>query len=81
MNNELMAQIVKKQGHAKGRAGSVFKYCKYQCCAGDTSSWKNCTFTNCYLFAYRMPSSMQKRANLTHNLKKSAHPTAEQEEK
>ena len=33
---------------------SIKKYCKEQCCCGDTKSWKECTRTECYLYRYRL---------------------------
>ena len=55
MNNENMQKIVSK--HKEKRFSplrSIKWYCKEQCCVGDTLSWKNCTFTACFLHKYRL---------------------------
>lgn len=28
--------------------------CRYDCCAGDQDSWKNCTCTKCFLYPFRL---------------------------
>jgi len=33
---------------------SIKKYCRYDCCANDTMSWKNCSRPACPLFPYRL---------------------------
>jgi hypothetical protein len=33
---------------------AIKQYCKEQCCAGDLKSWKNCSFTKCMLYNYRL---------------------------
>ena len=33
---------------------SIKLYCREMCCAGDMESWKKCTFTNCFLYRYRL---------------------------
>jgi len=33
---------------------AIKEYCKEQCCAGDTISWKDCTFEECPLFTFRI---------------------------
>ncbi len=33
---------------------SIKKYCKEQCCCGDTKSWKFCTIDKCFLYRYRL---------------------------
>lgn len=63
--------------HAKKYAGkkltplkSIKAYCKEQCCAGDTESWKNCTFTACLLFRYRLglgSKAMKKKHVVEHS--------------
>ena len=35
------------------RGRSIKLYCRLQCCAGDTESWKKCPVTNCLLHRYR----------------------------
>lgn len=62
-------KIFKK--HSKGRIprGRAIKlYCKELCCAGDIISWRECTFTQCFLWNFRLgreyqykPSSVSKR--------------------
>jgi hypothetical protein len=29
-------------------------YCKRECCANDTLSWRDCSCSNCSLFPYRL---------------------------
>ena len=33
---------------------SIKAYCRDQCCVSDLESWKNCTFTGCLLYRYRL---------------------------
>lgn len=33
---------------------SIKKYCKEECCVGDTKSWKECSRTTCFLYRYRL---------------------------
>jgi hypothetical protein len=40
------------------RAKAIKLYCKHNCCAGDTNSWKNCTFKGCFLWNFRMGKEM-----------------------
>lgn len=28
--------------------------CRFDCCAGEIESWKNCTNTKCWLYPYRL---------------------------
>lgn len=34
--------------------GSIKFYCRYLCCANDTTSWKHCKATKCTLYPYRL---------------------------
>lgn len=46
-------------------------YCKLDCCAGDTKSWKECSRKDCPLYAYRLGKRPQKViATLTNYSKK-----------
>jgi hypothetical protein len=49
---------------------SIKKYCRYECCANDTISWKNCTRIECPLFPYRLGVGNRKI-----NLKRGSIPT------
>ena len=41
---------------------AVKHYCRYQCCANDTISWKECTAEGvCPLFPYRMGKRPKKQ--------------------
>ena len=33
---------------------AIKKYCKEECCAGDTISWKECLSPECPLYPFRM---------------------------
>ena len=33
---------------------AVKNKCRFDCCAGDQESWKNCTNTKCWLHPYRL---------------------------
>lgn len=33
---------------------SIKQYCRYSCCANDLISWKECSFSKCPLFPYRL---------------------------
>jgi len=33
---------------------AIREYCKNQCCAGDTISWKECLSPECPLYPFRM---------------------------
>ena len=33
---------------------AVKNKCRFDCCAGDYESWKNCTNTKCWLYPYRL---------------------------
>jgi hypothetical protein len=39
---------------------AIKEYCKNQCCAGDTISWRECTFTDCPLWKYRFGKKIKK---------------------
>lgn len=55
MNNEDMKKIVDK--YSKKRLSplkAIKKYCKLMCCCNDWRSWKYCSFTNCFLYRYRL---------------------------
>jgi len=55
MNQEDMKEIRVKHGIKKiTPIKSIKFYCKEMCCAGDQKSWKECVFTDCFLFPYRM---------------------------
>ena len=32
---------------------AIKDYCKLMCCASDMESWRECTFTNCFLYNFR----------------------------
>lgn len=55
MNNEQLIHFSKKYANRKlSPLRSIKAYCKSQCSAEDQESWKNCTFTACLLFRYRL---------------------------
>lgn len=51
---------------------SVKRYCRYECCANEMESWRNCTVTDCPLFCYRMGHRPRHNTQKTSNDKKQA---------
>lgn len=70
--NELMYVWTRKyQGKHLSPLRSIKLYCKEQCCCGDTKSWKDCTFTACLLYKYRLGKGtrfQRKKHNSTPNI-------------
>lgn len=55
MNNQDMEKIMKKYANKRlSPLRSIKVYCKEMCCAGDIPSWKECSFTSCFLYRYRL---------------------------
>jgi hypothetical protein len=54
MYNSDMEKIMRKYPGRLTRARSIKLYCKEMCCAGDTESWRNCTFNACFLWNFRL---------------------------
>ncbi len=55
MYNSDMERIRQKFSRRKlTRKQAIRLYCKEMCCAGDIKSWKECTFSNCFLFNFRL---------------------------
>ena len=70
MNNQDTEKIQRKHSNKRlSPLKSIKAYCKEMCCAGDLSSWKECAFTACFLFQYRLGqgnrSSSQKHNSTT----------------
>jgi len=43
------------------RAKAIKLYCKEECCAGEIDCWKNCAFTNCFLWYFRLGREISKK--------------------
>ena len=73
MNNAQLTNKNRKLSPLK----AIRLYCKNQCSAGDLKSWKNCTFSNCFLFGYRFgklnQNSSENRGLLHMNFSKKPH--------
>jgi len=54
MRNNDMEKIRSKHKHRLTPIRAIKLYCKEMCCAGDQISWKDCTFTSCFLYRYRL---------------------------
>lgn len=54
MNNEDMKKIADKHSKRLSPLKSIKKYCKLMCCCNDWKSWKYCSFTECFLYKYRL---------------------------
>lgn len=54
MDNNSVDAIRKKYPSRIARAKAIKLYCKESCSAGDTESWKNCTFDACFLWNFRL---------------------------
>jgi hypothetical protein len=55
MNNNDMQTILNKYAHKRlSPLKSIKIYCREVCSCGEYISWKNCTFTACPLFKYRL---------------------------
>lgn len=53
------------------RSRAIRLYCKECCCAGDLKSWKECSFSGCFLYNFRLgketldkPSSFRKQRKI-----------------
>ena len=52
--NELWEKLMLKyKGKRLTRGRAIKLYCKLECCAGDTESWKECPVENCFLWKFR----------------------------
>jgi hypothetical protein len=47
-------KIRKKYPRRLTRGRAIKLYCKENCCAGDMTSWKNCTIKSCFLWNFRL---------------------------
>ena len=54
MKNNDMEKIRAKYKNRITRGKAIKLYCKEQCCAGYTESWKNCSFNGCFLHNFRL---------------------------
>lgn len=45
---------------------AIKEYCKEQCCAGDTKSWRDCLMLSCPLWNYRFGRSSKKKIEVLH---------------
>ncbi len=55
MDNEEMQKLKEKLSKKKlTRAKAIKLYCRYECCVGNTTSWRDCSLTGCFLHKYRM---------------------------
>lgn len=60
-DNKQLYDFQKKLGNRKlSPLKSIKNYCREQCCAGDMVSWKNCSFTACLLWKYRLGQGNRK---------------------
>jgi len=54
MNNQDMEKIaLKYKGKKLSPLKAIRNYCKEMCCASQIKSWKDCSFTACFLYRYR----------------------------
>lgn len=67
-NEDWEKVMLRHKGNRIQRAKAIKLYCKLQCAAGDTESWKNCLISNCFLWRFRLgkeslakPKSFQKQ--------------------
>ena len=74
--NEQMAKS--NSGKKLSPLKSIKAYCRYHCCNNEIISWKECSFTNCYLFKYRLGKGSRKQASILHNLSKKPHQDSSQ---
>ena len=58
MHNSDMEKIMQKHKKKLTRRNAIRIYCKEMCSAGDTKSWKECSFEACPLFSFRMGREM-----------------------
>lgn len=59
-----MQTIMKKYSNKNLTRARIIKiYCKECCCAGDTKSWSDCSFTNCPLWRFRKGRELNIRGN------------------
>jgi len=54
MYNSDMEKIKAKYKGRLTRQKAIRLYCKEMCCAGDTLNWKNCLFSACFLYSFRL---------------------------
>ena len=54
MNENSISAIRKKYPVRLTRGRAIKLYCKENCCARDLISWKDCSQTDCFLWAFRM---------------------------
>lgn len=54
MYNSDLEKIMRRHKRKLTRKNAIRIYCKECCCAGDQKSWKECNFTACPLFNFRL---------------------------
>ena len=54
MDSETIENIRKRYPSRITRGRAIKLYCKTCCCAGDTTSWKDCTQKSCFLWVFRL---------------------------
>ncbi len=54
VTEEDITKIRKKYPSRLTRGRSIKLYCKESCSAGDTKSWRDCTFDACFLWNFRL---------------------------
>ncbi|MCX6748213.1 MAG: hypothetical protein NT076_01265 [Candidatus Pacearchaeota archaeon] len=84
--NQNLYQFSKKYQDKKlSPLKSIRAYCKSQCCIEDLKSWKECTFSSCLLWRYRLGlgnrSSKQKDSSRAIVSAKLEPPVSEKQEK
>lgn len=45
---------------------AIKKYCKEQCCVGDTLSWRDCSVKDCILYPFRFGVKPSSKKALKH---------------
>jgi len=54
-NEYMKKQYLKYKGnHKLTRAKAIRLYCRYICCANETTSWRDCQCKYCFLWNFRM---------------------------
>jgi len=51
---ETLEKIRKKYPSRLTRGRAIKLYCKENCCAGDTTSWRECSQKACFLWSFRL---------------------------